>query len=255
MQQPLAFLLRPTTIAEIIGQSHIINDQNGLISRMLKYNYASSLIFYGDPGVGKSSIDRALANDLQLEYAVFNAEIDKKQDLENIIKKAQNVERFIIIVEEVHRMNKDRQDILLQYLENGHLIMFACTTENPYFVMKLKNHTANEVVEKFKDIVISNNLFGKIKGIITDRGKEFSKWRELEIFAETQVYFCDPGKPQQKPLIEYMNSELRQWFPKGTDFNNVSQQKINWVVNVINDKLRPVLNWKTAKEVFSDNFK
>ncbi len=121
--------------------------------------------------------------------------------------------------------------------------------------MKLKNHTANEVVEKFKDIVISNNLFGKIKGIITDRGKEFSKWRELEIFAETQVYFCDPGKPQQKPLIEYMNSELRQWFPKGTDFNNVSQQKINWVVNVINDKLRPVLNWKTAKEVFSDNFK
>ncbi|WP_338964184.1 IS30 family transposase [Spiroplasma endosymbiont of Sarcophaga carnaria] len=124
-----------------------------------------------------------------------------------------------------------------------------------YFVMKLKNHTANEVVEKFKDIVISNNLFGKIKGIITDRGKEFSKWRELEIFAETQVYFCDPGKPQQKPLIEYMNSELRQWFPKGTDFNNVSQQKINWVVNVINDKLRPVLNWKTAKEVFSDNFK
>ncbi|WP_338966523.1 MULTISPECIES: IS30 family transposase [unclassified Spiroplasma] len=124
-----------------------------------------------------------------------------------------------------------------------------------YFVMKLKNHTANEVVEKFKDIVISNNLFGKIKGIITDVGKEFSKWRELEIFAETQVYFCDPGKPQQKPLIEYMNSELRQWFPKGTDFNNVSQQKINWVVNVINDKLRPVLNWRTAKEVFSDNFK
>lgn len=90
-----------------------INDHNGVISRMLKYNYASSLIFYGDPGVGKSSIARALANDLQLEYAIFNAEIDKKQDLEKIIKQAANFERFIIIVEEVHRMNKDRQDILL----------------------------------------------------------------------------------------------------------------------------------------------
>ncbi|WP_253301716.1 IS30 family transposase [Spiroplasma endosymbiont of Phyllotreta cruciferae] len=124
-----------------------------------------------------------------------------------------------------------------------------------YFVMKLKNHTANEVVEKFKDIVINNNLFGKIKGIITDRGKEFSKWRELEIFAETQVYFCDPCKPQQKPLIEYMNYELREWYPKGTDFNNVSQQKIDWVVNVINEKLRPVLNWRTSKEVFLENFR
>ncbi len=69
-------------------------------------------------------------------------------------------------------------------------------SSNNYFAMKLKNNTANEVLEKFKDIVISNNLIGKIKGIITDRGKEFSKWREMEIFAETQVYFCDPGKPQ-----------------------------------------------------------
>ncbi|AXF96536.1 transposase of is30 family protein [Spiroplasma phoeniceum P40] len=64
----------------------------------------------------------------------------------------------------------------------------------------------------------------------------------MEIFAEIQVYFCDAGLPQQKPLIEYMNSELRYWFPKGTDFNNVSQKRINWVVNVINDKLRPCFN-------------
>ncbi|AXF95503.1 transposase of is30 family protein [Spiroplasma phoeniceum P40] len=120
--------------------------------------------------------------------------------------------------------------------------------------MKLKNNTANDVLIKFKDIVINNNLIGKIKGIITDRGKEFSKWRELEIFAETHVYFCDPASPTQKPLIEYMNSELRHWFPKGTDFNNVSQQKIDWVVNVINEKIRPILNWRTAKDLFLENF-
>ncbi|AXF96843.1 transposase of is30 family protein [Spiroplasma phoeniceum P40] len=122
-----------------------------------------------------------------------------------------------------------------------------------YFAIKLENHTANEVFENFKEIVINNNLIGKIKGIITDRGKEFSKWREMEIFAETQVYFCDPGSPQQKPLIEYINSELRYWFPNGTDFNNVSQKRIDWVVNVINDKLRPCLNWISAKEMFLQN--
>ncbi|WFG96404.1 IS30 family transposase [Spiroplasma citri] len=123
-----------------------------------------------------------------------------------------------------------------------------------YFAIKLENHTAREVDKKFKDIVINNNLIGKIKGIITDRGKEFSKWREMEIFAETQVYFCDAGKPRQKPLIENMNGEFRKWFPLGADFNNVSQKQIDWVVNnVINEKLRPCLNWISAKEMFLQN--
>ncbi|ALA98182.1 Spiroplasmavirus-related protein [Spiroplasma kunkelii CR2-3x] len=76
----------------------------------------------------------------------------------------------------------------------------------------------------------------------------------MEIFAETQVYFCDAGKPRQKSLIENINGEFRKWFPLGTDFNNVSQQKINWVVNnVINDKLQPCLNWISAKKIFLQN--
>ncbi|ALA98272.1 Spiroplasmavirus-related protein [Spiroplasma kunkelii CR2-3x] len=76
----------------------------------------------------------------------------------------------------------------------------------------------------------------------------------MEIFIETQVYFCDVGKLRQKPLIEYMNSELRHLFPKGTDFNNVSQKQIDWVVNnVINEKLRPCLNCISAKEIFLQN--
>ncbi|WP_374696426.1 IS30 family transposase [Spiroplasma endosymbiont of Polydrusus formosus] len=134
------------------------------------------------------------------------------------------------------------------------LILFEQSSNN-YFAVKLKNHSYSEIVTKFKDIVINNNLIGKMKGIITDQGKEFSKWREMEIFTETQVYFCDPSKPQQKPLIEHMNGEFRYWLPKGTDFNNVSQKIIDLVVNVINDKLRPCLNWRTSKEVFLNNFR
>ncbi|WP_338993013.1 IS30 family transposase [Spiroplasma endosymbiont of Seladonia tumulorum] len=138
--------------------------------------------------------------------------------------------------------------------QSSNLVLVEQSSKN-YFVMKLKNNTANEVLEKFKDIVKNNNLIGKIKGIITDRGKEFSKWREIKIFAETQVYFCDPGKPQQKPLIEHMNGEFRYWLSKGIDFNNISQKMIDWVVNVINDKLRPCLNWLSAKTMFLQNFK
>ncbi len=139
--------------------------------------------------------------------------------------------------------------------QSSNLVLVEQSSKN-YFVMKLKNNTANEVLEKFKEIVKKNNLIGKIKGIITDRGKEFSKWREMEIFAETQVYFCDPGKPQQKPLIENINVEFRYWLSKGIDFNNISQKMIDWIVNIINDKLRPCcLNWLGAKTMFLQNFK
>jgi len=138
--------------------------------------------------------------------------------------------------------------------QSSNLVLVEQSSKN-YFVMKLKNNTANEVLEKFKYIAKNNNLFGKIKGIITDRGKEFSKWKEMEIFAETQVYFCDAGKPQQKPLIEHMNGEFRYWLSKGIDFNNISQKMIDWVVNVINDKLRPCLNWLSAKTIFLQNFR
>ncbi len=124
-----------------------------------------------------------------------------------------------------------------------------------YFAMKLEENTTNEVLEKLEHIVRINGLVEKIKGIITDRGKEFSKFEEIEKITGSNVYFCDPGSPKQKPLIERMNREFRKWYLKGTDFNLVTQQKIEWVVNVINEKLRPCLNWITSKEVFLDNFK
>ncbi|WP_425380057.1 IS30 family transposase [Spiroplasma endosymbiont of Stenodema calcarata] len=138
--------------------------------------------------------------------------------------------------------------------QSSNLVLVEQNSKN-YFVMKLEEHTANEVLEKLEELVRINGLVGKIKGIITDRGKEFSKFEEMEKITGSNIYFCDPGSPKQKPLIERMNREFRKWYPKGTDFNNVSQQKIDWVVNIINEKLRPVLNWRTAKEVFSENFR
>ncbi|PQP78545.1 IS30 family transposase [Spiroplasma sp. ChiS] len=124
-----------------------------------------------------------------------------------------------------------------------------------YFAMKLENHTANEVLEKLEELVRINGLVGKIKGIITDRGKEFSKFEEMEKITGSNVYYCDPGSPKQKPLIERMNREFRKRYGKGTDFNPVTQQEINLVVDIINEKLRPCLNWRTAKEIFSENFR
>ena len=134
------------------------------------------------------------------------------------------------------------------------LVLVEQNSKN-YFAMKLEENTANEVLEKLEELVRINGLVGKIKGIITDRGKEFSKFEEMEKVTGSNVYYCDPGSPKQKPLIERINREFRKRYLKGTDFNNVTQQEIDWVVNVMNEKLRPCLNWRTSKEVFLENFK
>ncbi len=134
------------------------------------------------------------------------------------------------------------------------LVLVEQNSKN-YFAMKLEENTANEVLEKLEELVRINGLVGKIKGIITDRGKEFSKFEEMEKITGYNVYYCDPGSPKQKPLIERMNREFRERYLKGTDFNNVTQQEIDWVINVINEKLRPCLNWRTSKEVFLNNFR
>lgn len=132
-KQPLAFELRPKTIEDVIGQKHLVGP-NCLLTRMVKSGKPINIIFYGYPGIGKTTLATALCNDMKLPYSMFNAATDKKESLVQIIQLAKvSTTPYIIIVEEIHRLNKDKQDILLPYLEDGTVTMFACTTENPYF--------------------------------------------------------------------------------------------------------------------------
>lgn len=164
MEKPLAFLWRPESINEIIGQEHLLNNKNGIIFRMLKYNFITSLIFYGPPGIGKTSLALVLAKDLNVNYAIFNCALDKKSDLENIINNAKKYDKYIIILEEMHRMNRDRQDILLQSLENRSLIMFACTTENPYYIINpaIRSRATLVALEKIDE----KQMFDGLKKVI-----------------------------------------------------------------------------------------
>jgi putative ATPase len=135
VKQPLALILRPKSIGEIIGQSHLFNE-NSVLDRMVKVKALYSLIFYGVPGIGKTSIALALANDIGVPHTIYNAVVDKKEQLMSIIEMAKRSDNgYVIILEEVHRLNRDKQDILLPFLENGIVHIFATTTENPYFTI------------------------------------------------------------------------------------------------------------------------
>lgn len=129
--QPLAYRMRPKDINGIIGQDHLVGE-NKVIRRMVKANQLASMILFGPPGTGKTSMAEALAKSLNLPYRELNAVIDKKKDMEIVVEEAKMSGSMVLILDEVHRLDKAKQDFLLPHLENNLLTMIGCTTSNPY---------------------------------------------------------------------------------------------------------------------------
>lgn len=148
----LANSLRPKVLDDIIGQKDVIK----LLKEVVKNKVHFSFIFFGESGTGKTSTANSLANELGLKHATFNASINSKNDLIKMLD-----ENEILIIDEIHRMNKDKQDILLSYLEYDKIIVYATTTENPYFrvnpalrsrmqILQFNKLTEDEIFEGIK---------------------------------------------------------------------------------------------------------
>ena len=127
----LADKLRPKKLDDIIGQSHLIGEGK-ILTNLVKNKKLFSMIFYGKPGIGKTSIANALVNELGLHYKFLNATINNKADFDTAIMEAKMYGDMVLIIDEIHRMNKDKQDLLLPYIENGTIILIGLTTSNPY---------------------------------------------------------------------------------------------------------------------------
>ena len=127
----LANDIRPIKLNDVYGQNHLIGEGK-ILTNLVKNKKLFSMIFYGNPGCGKTSIANALVNELNMPYRMLNAVINKKTDFDIVIEEAKMNGQMILIIDEIHRMNKDKQDILLSYLENGKIIMIGLTTSNPY---------------------------------------------------------------------------------------------------------------------------
>ena len=129
--KPLAYRLRPETLDDIIGQQHLVGEK-GIIRKCLEKGTIFSSIFFGPPGIGKTTLAEVIAKELHKPFRRFNAVTGNKKDLDAIFVEADLSGQLILICDEVHRLNKDKQDLLLPHVEKGNIILIGCTTANPY---------------------------------------------------------------------------------------------------------------------------
>lgn len=131
MSQPLAYRVRPQNLNEIVGQKHLTNE-NGFLQKMIDNKSLFSLILFGPPGTGKTTVAMILAKSLNLQYRLLNATTDNKKSMEIAIEEAKMYGHMVVIMDEVHRLNKDKQDYLLPHVESGLITLIGATTANPY---------------------------------------------------------------------------------------------------------------------------
>ena len=127
----LADKLRPQKLNDVLGQKHLIGDGK-ILTNLVNNKKIFSMILYGLPGIGKTSIANAIVKELNIKYKFLNATINNKSDFDIAIAEAKMYGEMVLIVDEIHRMNKDKQDLLLPYIENGIIILIGITTSNPY---------------------------------------------------------------------------------------------------------------------------
>ncbi len=170
--EPLAILLRPNKLDDVIGQKHLIGD-NKVIRNLVNNKRLFSMILYGNPGIGKTTLALAIVNELGLKYRLMNAVINNKKDFEVVVEEAKMYNGIVLLMDEIHRLNKDKQDLLLPYLENGLITLIGMTTSNPYHkinpairsrcqIFELKSLSSDDVMEALNKIN-KNKILPNIK--------------------------------------------------------------------------------------------
>ncbi|WP_269920293.1 replication-associated recombination protein A [Caldifermentibacillus hisashii] len=181
--RPLASRVRPQSLDEFVGQKHLIG-KGKVLREMIEHDRVSSMIFWGPPGVGKTTLAKIIANQTQSEFINFSAVTSGIKDIRNVMKEAEERrqlgEKTILFIDEIHRFNKAQQDAFLPYVENGSIILIGATTENPSFevnsallsrtkVFVLHKLTSSEIVELLKQAIVNPNGYGLQKVEIDDQ--------------------------------------------------------------------------------------
>ena len=191
MQQPLAFRMRPRTIDEIVGQRHLVGEGK-IINRMVTAKMLSSMILYGPPGTGKTSIASAIAGSTKYAFRILNAATDSKKDLQIVAEEAKMSGTVVLLLDEIHRLDKTKQDFLLPHLESGRIMLIGATTENPYLSILPAIRSRTQIFEVKP--LSEDDMKTAIQRALTDKERGLGNFDAvLDDEAERQLVYATNG--------------------------------------------------------------
>ena len=167
--EPLASRMRPRNLDEVVGQTHLLGE-NKLLRKIIESDHISSMIFWGPPGVGKTTLARIIANETKSEFITFSAVTSGIKEIKKVMEDAEKNKqlgmRTIVFVDEIHRFNKAQQDAFLPFVEKGSIVLIGATTENPSFEIN------NALLSRCRVFVLrelsSDDILRLLKRAITD---------------------------------------------------------------------------------------
>ena len=230
MNQPLAAKMRPTKLAEVIGQEHLTT-KGQVLNQMIATKTLPSMILYGPPGTGKTSLAVTLAKELNYPLRLFNAATNTKAELQIIAQETKLYDHLVVILDEIHRLDKSKQDFLLPLIEAGDIILIGATTENPFLTI---NPAIRSRVHLFElHALTKENIIQILKNTLTNKQKGLGNFN-IQYDEEVLTWIANQSNGDVRYALN--NLELA-----------VKLQQKNDIITLTTSLLEPLFNQPNVK--------
>ena len=253
--EPLASRMRPTSLEEFVGQEHLIG-KDRILRKIIESDNITSMIFWGPPGVGKTTLAKIIAIKTKSEFITFSAVTSGIKEIKKVMEEAEQNRKLgiktILFVDEIHRFNKAQQDAFLPYVEKGSIILIGATTENPSFevnnallsrcrVFVLKELTKENIIQLLKRAISDEKGFGKEKIIIQDEDlnmiANFSNGDARSALATLDMLILN-GKINQDLSIEITKETIEECLTKKTLIYDKNGEEHYNIISALHKSMR-----------------
>lgn len=201
--EPLAYRMRPNKLDEIAGQQDIIGKHTALY-KMIANGHVPSMLLYGDPGIGKTSLAYAISGTSNLPFVALNATRSGKKDIEDVVAESRITGKVLLFLDEIHRFNKLQQDTLLPHVESGAIVLIGATTENPFHDVNPAIRSRCGEIKQLKRLT-SDDLLSLVKRALSDEKRGLGR-QSIQISDEQQMKIAEAANGDARKALTILES-------------------------------------------------